>query len=220
MPETAAAELPNALPCSAATAGLTIADETWAIVGSKAPNGYLVTIRTVSGSTTSTRSIIVKSDSRLWFATGSSTRAKLSRTASASNGVPSWKRTPLRKWNVQVTPSSATLQRSARRGPIFIWSSKAMSGSYTIMITWSDSVSVVLCGSSVVASAAAAKISWSRAGPPGAPPRQAAAAARASSQDDHAPVDDGWRRVEHGANYRTHRPDRRPDAAGRDPQIR
>ena len=169
MPETAAVGVPKALPCAAATAGLTIADETWAIVGSKAPNGYLVTKRTVSGSTTSTRSIMLNSDSRLWLATGSRTRTKLSRTASASNGVPSWKRTPLRRWNVQVTPSSATLQRSASRGTIVIASSKAMSGSYTIMITWSDSVSVVLCGSSVVASAAAAKISRSR-GPPAAAP--------------------------------------------------
>ena len=106
-----------------------MADETWAMVGSKAPNGYLVTNRTVSGSTTSTRSIMLKSDSRLWLATGSSTRAKLSRTASASNGVPSWKRTPARRWNVQVTPSSATLHRSASRGTICIASSKAMSGS-------------------------------------------------------------------------------------------
>ena len=42
-----------------------MADETCAIVGSNAPNGYFVTIRTVSGSTTSTRSIMLKSDSRL-----------------------------------------------------------------------------------------------------------------------------------------------------------
>ncbi len=86
-----------------------MAADTWAIVGSKAPNGNFVTMRTVSGSTTSTRSIIEKSDSRLWLATGSSTRVKFAFTASASSGVPSWNLTPGRRWNVQVTPSGPTL---------------------------------------------------------------------------------------------------------------
>ena len=52
----------------------------------------------------STCSTMLNSTRRLCFASGSRTRAKLRRTASALNGVPSWKRTPGRRWKVQVTP--------------------------------------------------------------------------------------------------------------------
>ena len=184
VPEVASALRPKSRPNRFATVGLRMADEMWAMVGSKAPNWYLVTKRTVWSSTTSTRSSITNSGRRLCFCAGSSTLAKVARTASAVNGVPSWKVTPFRRLNVHVTPSGATDHVSASRPTIFIWSSKPSRPSKTMPITWSDSVSVVLCGSSVVASAGAAKISVSRAPPASrsdAPPQAAATASVTAS---------------------------------------
>ncbi len=41
---------------------------------------------------------------------------KVKATSSAVSSVPSWKRTPLRNWKVQFSPSAETTQVSAKAG--------------------------------------------------------------------------------------------------------
>ena len=98
---------------------------------------------------------------------GTICRSNENTTASASNGVPSWKRTLGRSSKVQMVPSELTVQLVARsasgsRRP----AENRTSRPYTCSATSSDSMSLVRAGSRLTASVGRATTSRSDDAPP------------------------------------------------------
>src|SRR5690606_37630546 len=123
-------------------------------------NGSLRVNLTVRSSTTSTLSTEEKKkasgngpvSAKGWFS--SSMRSKLNFTASALNGVPSWKVTPSRRLNVYSNPSSEMVQSVASAGSISsVPGVLRTSPSYTFTAMRKSLDAVDTCGSSDAGSA-------------------------------------------------------------------